>query len=137
MFIFEFWATGLVIDAMEPALTEILLKLDENQIICPEEFSTTNYNICFGINGGVVVNGNFNKDFEMNLDGNQACIIKKGNYANVNICEFNNLWSSKKIFLSSGAIFGNKGIKISKLISYVKAGKYIKLVKFIKKFPIK
>jgi len=132
-FLFQIWATGMVIGALEPALTEAMINLEGN-MICPDEFSKEEYEICFGAKGEVVVNGLIKKEISLKLDeGTEICSIKIGEYDNSQICTINDIWRGNKIYATGIGLFNKKTLKISKLVSYAKTGQYLKILKIARK----
>ncbi len=124
----------LIFNAVEPEITGALIKLEGN-MICPPELSEENFDICFSSNGEVIVNGNLKKEIILELEEN-VCKIPIGDYENVNICNFENLWSSQKLYITGMGLF-KKTLSTNKIISYAKTGEYIKLLRIVKKLPIK
>lgn len=134
-FIFQFLVTGLVIDTVTTGLTEALINLEGN-MICPPELSEEEFNICFSSNGEVIVNGSLKKNLELKLS-EKICSIPSGEYENVNVCILENFWQSERLYISGLGFWGSKTLKISRIISYAKAGDYLRILKFIRYIPIK
>ncbi len=132
--IFGFVVYGLIFDAIEPEITGALIKLEGN-MICPPELSQGDFNICFSAEGEVIANGNFEKDIQIEVNG-QICPIISGKYESVNVCKLEKLWEAEKMYVGGMGILGTtKTVKISTMISYMKSGKYIRLLKFVKYIP--
>lgn len=132
---FQMWATGLVIDAISPELENALRQLDD-KMICPPELSTSDYTICMGKNGEVIVNGLIKKDLMLQLDATaDVCSIKSGNYNFEQLCVLANLWKAEKVYIAGAGIFSKKTIKMSKIISYTQSGKYLRALKLLKYLP--
>ena len=132
---FQMWATGLVIDAISPELENMLRQLDD-KMICPPELSTSDYSVCLGKNGEVVVNGILNKDLAIQLDENQnICSIKAGVYNSEQLCVLNDIWRAEKMYVAGMGFFNKKTIQVSKLISYTKSGQYLRALKILKYLP--
>lgn len=126
----------LIFNAVEPEITGALISLEENQMVCPEELAEEDFDICFGSKGEVIVNGNLNKEIILELE-KEICSIPKGEYNYVNICVLKDFWSSNKMYVTGMGFLNSKTIKMSKILSYAKAGQYIKLLKIVRRFPIK
>lgn len=133
---FQFFATGLIIDAISPELENALKQLDD-KMICPPELSDSNYKLCIGKNGEIIVDGFVKKDLTLQLDNPQdICSIKSDNYNFEQLCVLNNIWKSEEISLIGAGLFkSTKTIQMSKIISYTKSGKYIRALKLIKYLP--
>lgn len=131
--LFSILVFTLIFNAIEPELTGALLKLEGN-MICPPELAESDFNICFSPDGEVIIDGNLKKDLELELEG-KICNIPAGEYNNINLCVLGDFWSGKKLYVTGMGLFNKKTITISKIISYAKAGKYIKLLRFAKYIP--
>jgi hypothetical protein len=133
---FQMWATGLVIDAISPELENALRQLDDN-VICPPELSNSDYTICIGKNGEIIVNGLIKRDLTLQLDSPQdICSIKSSTYNFEQLCTLENIWKAEKLFLAGVGLFKTtKTIQMSKIISYTKSGKYLRALKLLKYLP--
>jgi hypothetical protein len=133
-FLFQMWATGLIIDTIGPELEDTLNQLDD-KMICPPELSTRDYSICIGKKGEVIVNGNINSPLSINLGDSISCSIPLGKYDNNQLCTLNGLWKSEKLYIIGIGLFNKKTVQITKLLSYTKSGSYLKILKLIKYIP--
>ncbi|MEK6855948.1 MAG: hypothetical protein AABX66_02195 [Nanoarchaeota archaeon] len=86
LLLFRLWATGLVINALEPELEKALNSLGEN-VVCPPEFSNKDYQFCISGKGDVILNGETEGIITIYLDSNKGfCTIKSGSYDHKKIC---------------------------------------------------
>lgn len=136
IFLFRMWATGLVIDAISPELENTLRQLDD-KMICPPELSSSDYSMCIGKNGEIIVDGFVKRDLTLQLDNTQdICLIKSSNYNSEQLCVLGNIWKVEKISVIGVGLFKTTDtVKVSKIISYTKSGKYIRALKLIKYLP--
>lgn len=101
-FIFQLWATGLVIDALgeslEPELERVLNQLNE-KIICLPEASSENHEICINNLGNVLVNGDLPHSIEISTDSGDFCNIDQGKYDYNIVCTLSNINKAKQIYI--------------------------------------
>lgn len=131
--IFQFGVGWIIFDAVEPELTGALIRLEGN-MICPPELSDGNFEVCFSHEGGVIVDGNLEKEIILEIE-EEICNIPSGSYSKVNVCTLVDFWQGKKLYITGIGLLNKKTIKISTIISYAKAGKYIQLLRFAKYIP--
>lgn len=99
----------IVFNEVEPLIEDALIQLD-NSMVCPPEFSTSDYEICISPKGEIIANGFLNEDLDLKLDSsNEICMIKNGNYENEQICVLKDLHEAKNLYLT--------GMSISKITS--------------------
>lgn len=66
--------------ALEDVGNSIIEELGQNSV-CPQEFATTQYKVCFNANGDVIADGQFNEVITVSIDGTtDSCHINTGNY---------------------------------------------------------
>ncbi len=67
--------------AIDKELGDALEKLGSDSI-CPDEFKTAEYNICFTKDGDVIANGKLNEDVGVEISGTgNSCKITRGHYS--------------------------------------------------------
>jgi len=114
---FRLWATGLVIDKMEPELEKALNQLDE-KIVCIPEASSPNHEVCIGGLREIIVNGNIEKSLIIKTDSGDFCNINAGHYEHITLCTLKNLEKAKQIYIE-GSDFNKKVIETTQIISYI------------------
>lgn len=124
----------LAFEAIEPGIEDILRQL-EDKAICPPEFTSSDYKVCIGKNGEILVDGIINKEITLELDGGASCPIPIGSYQEQQICSLESFWRAEKAYLVGLGLFQKKSVQVSQLIKYTKAGKYISALRLAKNIP--
>jgi len=66
--------------AVDQAIGDVIAELGTNNV-CPEEFSTEAYKICFDADGQVIVSGKVDETLQVRIDGlNDVCHVVAGSY---------------------------------------------------------
>jgi len=132
--LFQMWVVGLMFNAIEPEIEKMLLELNDNAL-CPPELNSSNYQICFGKQGEVFVEGIIKKAITIEPDEGIPCYINEGKYNGEKICTIDDFWKTDKLYIKGLGMFNKKTIKIATLLSYTKSGRYIKALKLLSKIP--
>ena len=117
LLLFRFWATNLVIDALEPEFEKVLNQLNE-KVVCIPEASSQNHEICINNLGEVIINGNLEKPISISTDSGDFCNINSGQYNYDNICILNNLNKASQIYVD-GMQAQKTIIEAAKIAGYI------------------
>ena len=115
--LFRLWATGLVIDALEPEFEKALSQLNDD-IVCIPEASSQGVEICISNIGDVIVDGKFDKLITISTDYNEICNINSGAYEYKTICTLKNIDKAKNVYLD-GLQTQRTIIEATKIIGYI------------------
>ena len=116
--IFQAWAGSLIFNALEPELDKMLNELGE-KAICPPEFKSENYDICFNGKGEVILTGNVLEGFSIETDSGNSIYISPGKYDSSIRGNINNLNKANKLILT-GKTIQTTSISSLQLIKYSK-----------------
>jgi len=122
--IFQIWAGSLIINALEPELNKMLDDLNE-KAICPPEFNSESYGVCFNGKGEVILTGNVIEGFSIETDSGDSLYVSSGKYDSSIIGNLNELNKANKLILTgksiqTSSISSLQLIKYSKDISYLR-----------------
>jgi len=117
---FMFFVIGPIAD---DALAQTLNRLGNNNI-CPNEFDTEEFKVCFNAEGDVIVDGKFDETITIKIDGtSETCHIKTGNYDfEYSGCR---LYKFKQIEVHDILLISSKGeitLQGSKIVSQIMKG---------------
>jgi len=122
--IFTIFVWIMIANAIEPEIDKILDNLGE-KAICPPEFKSQDYEVCFNGNGDVILTGNVVDSLSIETDSNDYLYVSSGNYDSSIIGNFYNLNKANKLFITGKSI-QTSSINSLQLIKYSKEIIYLK-----------
>jgi hypothetical protein len=124
LLLFRLWATGLVIDAIEPEFEKALDSLGEN-VVCPPDFNSQLYDVCFNGKGNVIVTGKVSKSFSIETDSGDKLVVNPGDYDGSIVGTINNLEKASSLLIT-GQNIGSVSLSSLQLIKYSEDLLYLK-----------
>ncbi len=120
--IIYFLIQSVIIGAITDQVLEGVLAQLGSDNVCPKEFSTEQYKVCFNANGEVIVDGLIQDTVTIQIDGtSNSCHIKTGQYdfeySGCRLDNFKQLSAYNLLLISSKGKISLKGATIIKRIA--------------------